>query len=522
MKSRLLIFLVALGFATYSKAQVPSSAEIDQLAQKAIDGFGIPGVAIAIIKDGKVIHSKGYGVCSLQRSQKVDENTVFEIASNTKAFTAAAVGILVDEGKLSWDDKVQKYIPEFEMYDPYVSREFTIRDLLSHHSGLADGAGDLMILPDSTDFSIGDIIRNMKYLKPAYSFRTRFGYSNLLYTIAGEIVARRSGMSYDDFIEKRIMQPLGMNESAASYERLRDKSNVADAHALVNGKVQVVATNTLKRAHPAGGINASLADMEKWILLQLNDGKYGDKLDKQLFSAQVHTELWAPQTLLPVYPWMGYDTHFAAYAMGFEVYNIMGNNRFLRHGGSLDGMMSQVFMLPELHIGVIILTNQEAFLGLNAIANQIKDRCLGINDSDRISENLARYQKGMKADQDVKDSVEKSLQQIISKSGNNSEKEKTVVGRYEDVWMGTVLINKQNGKLMLSFKRSPKLTGNLYFYKDNTYVVKWNDRRMNADAYVKFETGKDGKASGFTLAAISPDTDFSFDFQDLTFKRSKE
>ena len=232
--------------------------------------------------------------------QKVDENTLFGIASNSKAYTAAALGILVDEQKIKWDDKVTQYIPEFKMYNPWVTEEFTIKDLLTHRSGLGLGAGDLMMWPDSSNFTKADIIHNLRYLKPVSSFRTKYDYDNNLYIVAGEIVARASGMSWEDFVEKRIMQPLGFAASAASIARLKSTSNIIDPHAPVNGKVQVINIDWSETANAAGGIYSNLTDMSKWVIMQLNHGKFGDELSQQLFSEEVQQEMWTPQTIIPV------------------------------------------------------------------------------------------------------------------------------------------------------------------------------------------------------------------------------
>ena len=254
-------------------AQVLTSSEIDQLVERTLKAFDVPGIAVAVVKDGKIIHAKGYGVRSLKTGLKVDENTLFGIASNSKAFTAAALGILVDEGKLKWDDQVIDYIPEFRLYDPYVTNAFTIRDLLTHRSGLGLGAGDLMIFPDSSNFTVNDIIHNLRYLKQVSGFRTKFDYDNLLYIVAGEVVARVSGISWQEFIETRIMKPLAMNQSASTFSRLKNKSNVIDAHAPVNGTVQVIKRDFSPTADAAGGIYSNLTDMSKWIIMQMNDGK---------------------------------------------------------------------------------------------------------------------------------------------------------------------------------------------------------------------------------------------------------
>ena len=307
--------LVLLHAFIFTEGQSPDSKKIDSLVEYSMTAFEVPGIAVAIIKDGKVVHAKGYGVRSLKTKEKVDEHTLFGIASNTKAFTTTALGILVDEGKLNWDDKVVKYIPEFKLYHPYVTSEFTIRDLLTHRSGLGLGAGDLMFYPDSSDFTIKDVIYNLRFLKPVSGFRAKYDYDNTLYVVAGEVITRVSGISWDSFVEERILKPLGMNQSAASYDRLKDKSNVTDPHALVDGNVQVVGRHTSKYSRASGSMYANIEDLGKWVMLHLSNGKYGPDGDKILLSEKVHKDLWTPQTILPVSGPGAYNTHFMAYGL---------------------------------------------------------------------------------------------------------------------------------------------------------------------------------------------------------------
>src|SRR3984885_3541059 len=301
LKLRFFIVLICLCAASsVVNAQAITPDSIDRLVERTLKTFDVPGIAVAIVKDDKMIFAKGYGYASLATHKKVDENTLFGIASNSKAFTTAAIGILVDEGKIKLDDKVTDYIPEFKMFDPYVTAEFTIRDLLTHRSGLGLGAGDLMDWPDSTDFTMGDVIHNLRYLKPVSSFRSKYDYDNQLYKVAGEIVKRVSGMSWEEFIETRIMKPLGMGHSSAAYQRIKDYSNVVDAHSPVDGKVVVIPRYLSTTGNAAGGIYSSVADLSKWVIMQMNDGKYDD--GKQLFSEAIHWQMWTPQTILPVGP----------------------------------------------------------------------------------------------------------------------------------------------------------------------------------------------------------------------------
>jgi CubicO group peptidase (beta-lactamase class C family) len=511
-KSALSILFSILVFSVY--AQPISSAEIDKLVMHSMKAFDVPGIAVAVIKDGKVIHSKGYGVRSLNSMLPVDENTLFGIASNSKAFTAAALGMLVDEGKLKWDDKVRNYIPEFKLYNPFVTEEFTIRDLLTHRSGMGLGAGDLMFFPDSSDFTLKDILYNLQFLKPVSSFRSKFDYDNNLYIVAGEVVRRVSGESWDDFVEDRIMKPLGMTKSAASPDRVKDKSNMIDGHASVNGKVQVIARSSLKVGHSAGGINSSIADLSKWVIMHLADGKYDD--GKQLFSHEVHQEMWTPQTILPVRNPGPYNTHFAAYGFGFGISDVKGYKQ-LGHTGGLEGMVTQITMIPELGLGIIVLTNQQEGGAFSSITNQIKDAYFGIKGTDRVTEYAAQRNGARTMEKKLLDSIWQEIGNSAKKMNNTDPS--VYFGTYSDKWFGDVFISKKGGRIWFESKRSPKLNGEMFAYKGNTFVVKWQDRSMDADAFVIFSLDENGNASGITMKAISPLTDFSFDFQDLDFHR---
>ena len=516
-----------------------SSVEIDSLVERTLRTFDVPGIAVCVIKDGKVVHSKGYGVRSLDTKLPMDENTLFGIASNSKAFTTAALGMLVDEGRLDWDDKVRKYIPEFKLYDPYVTEEFTIRDLLCHRSGLGLGAGDLMFFPDSSDFTIPDILHNLQFLKPVTSFRSTYAYDNNLYIVAGEVVARVSGMSWEDFIEKRIMAPLSMTHSAASYDRLHDSSDVIDGHAPVDGTVRVIARSRSKVDHAAGGIYSCISDLSKWVELHLDGGKYGPD-SARLFSTAVWHERWAPQTILRVNGPGTYNTHFAGYGLGFVVNDVMGYKQ-VSHTGGLEGMVTQITMIPELRLGIIVLTNQQEGLAFQAITNQIKDGYFGITGTDRVSEYAAIRKRQLDEAKHLTDSIwhEVALFQTQSSVGRRGAaggggarrgveavtgpriNMTPYLGTYRDPWLGEIVISVKGGKPWFDSRRSPKLTGEMLPYKGNSFIVKWRDRSMDADAYVIFSLDERGIASSIRMKPISPLTDFSYDFQDLDLQREK-
>lgn len=501
-----LLFLLSGVFAS---AQI-SESEIDVLVHRTLKAFDVPGIAVAIVKDGQVIHSKGYGVRSIITKEKVDGNTLFGVASNSKAFTATALAMLVDEEKLDWDDKVQKYIPEFKMYDDYVTREFTIRDLLTHRSGLGLGAGDLMIWPGGNKFTTQDIIQNLQYLKPVSSFRTKYDYDNLLYIVAGEVVARVSGQSWGEFVENRIMAPIGMNKSASSWNRLKDTSNVIVPHVPIDGKLEVIQRYTNPVFDAAAGIYSSVNDMSKWAILQLNKAKYNGK---QLFSEKQHTEMWKPQTLMPNRTAPPYNSLFKAYGLGWQLTDVKGKLQ-VSHTGGLEGIVTQVTLIPELQLGIIVLTNQQSGAAFSAITNTIKDSYLDIPSEDYV----ALYSSRQQSNEQDADKITTEVWNTVAANIKNKKLKidpKKYIGTYKDNWFGEAVITEKNGKMYFAATKSPQLTGEMFYYKDNNFVVKWNNRYFHADAHVHFEN--DNKT--FKMEAISPLTDFSYDFQDLEFHK---
>ncbi len=475
---------------------------IDSITVRAMKSFNVPGIAVAVVKDGKIVHMKGYGVASIETKAPVNENTLFAIASNSKAFTSAALSILVKEGKLKWDTPVCDIIPEFRLSDPYTTRAFTISDLLSHRGGLGLGAGDLMIWPDGSDFTTSDVIYNLRFLKPAAPFRTRYQYNNLMYIVAGEVIARVSGSSWESFIEERIMSPLGMTRSAGSYKRLRDKSNTATPHAPVNGVVKVIEMELNSMANAAGGIYSSVADMAKWVSAQMGKREYEDT--------------WTPHTIIPVRGATTYRTHFSAYSLGWRVSDAEGY-KIVTHTGGLSGFLTQVTMVPELNLGIIVFTNQQSSEAFVSVTNTILDKYFKVEGKDRIAENLERLNISLSEAEKVISDVNS----VVGSARVKIDKDylKSFCGSYRDNWLGIVKIEQDGDNLKFVSARSPKLSGEMRYYKGNTFIVKWYDRSFDADAFVMFTLNNQGLPNGFTMKAISPLTDFSYDFHDLLFIR---
>jgi CubicO group peptidase (beta-lactamase class C family) len=511
------IVLVILLINSSLSAQI-ASKEVDVLVEKALQEFNVAGAAVAIVKDGKVIHNKGYGIKSITTKQPVDEHTNFQIASNSKAFTTAALAILIDEGKISWKDKVKTYLPEFKMYNEYVTENFLIEDLLCHRSGLGLGAGDLNSFPDGTDFTIKDVLSMFQHFTPTSAFRTQFDYDNQLYSVAGELIARVSGMSWEKFVQTRIMEPLQMNNSHTSLKSIKDRTNVAMPHSTEteNGKMKTLALSEEMVNGAAGGILSNVDDMSKWMLVQLNKGKYGDK---KLFSEARQREMWKIYTVLDANPNPRYNSHFAGYGLGWFLNDTKGNLN-VSHTGGLPGMLSKVNLIPDIKLGIVILTNTEngGSSLFSAVNNTIVDSYLGLDKIDYVE----RYSKRMKESKSKNDSVTTKVWETVASAKNTKINLQDFIGIYEDKWFGKVEVFLKDNQLWFKALRSPKLNGQMQFYRANTFAIKWEYQDMNCDAFVMFSLDEEGKAQSIKMKGISPDMDFSFDFQDLDLQRVKK
>lgn len=510
--------LLLMFFYFNTNAQI-TEPQLDHLVENTLKSFNVPGIAVAIVKDGKIVLAKGYGVKSILTNEKVDANTLFGIASNSKAFTSTALAMLIDEEQLKWDDKVTQYLPEFKMYNDYVTSEFTIRDLVTHRSGLGLGAGDLMIWPDGSDFKSKDIIQNLQYLKPVSAFRTKYDYDNLLYIVAGEVIEKISGKTWCDFIEDLIMKPLEMNASAGSFVRLKDTSNIIAPHVPTDGKLKVISRYKNQAFDAAAGIYSNVNDLSKWMVVQLQNGKYGSEKQNILFSEKQQNEMWTPQTIIPTITKPPYNSHFSAYGLGWFLSDIKGYKQ-VTHTGGLEGIVTQITLFPELSLGIVVLTNQQSGAAFRAITNTIKDTYLNISFTDYVE----LYRNQEKNNISEADKTTEEVWKVVAQ--NQKKKLKTDSKKYEgfyvDNWFGKIEIFEKKGRLFFRSIRSPKLAGEVFFYKDATFLVKWDNRSFNADAFLFFERDEKGNLDSLKMKAISKLTDFSYDFQDLDFIRVRE
>jgi CubicO group peptidase (beta-lactamase class C family) len=507
---------VFLCLTTSLSAQRPAAApalprDFDAYVARVMSTFEVPGIAIAIVKDGRVLLAKGYGVRKLGDPTPIDDRTLFGIASNTKAFTATAIGILVEEGKLEWDAPVINYLPWFQMYDPFVTRELTIRDLLVHRSGLGLGAGDLLWWPTST-YDRKEIARRLRYIKPETSFRSAYAYDNVLYSVAGEVIEAVSGQTWEDFVSSRILARVGMTGSSVRHSAAAGGGNVATPHAEIDGRVRPISPFGSDNVNPAGGINASATDIAKWLLVQLDSGKLAD--GSRLFKPQTTFELWSivtPYRVGRVPPDLAaQQANVAGYALGFEVRDLRGH-KVVTHTGGLPGFVSRITLVPDERLGIAVFTNQEIGQAFQAITWRLLDHFTGAAPTDWLAVYQARKQRG--------DSMVAAQERAATASRDTASRPslplEKYAGNYRDAWYGDIAIALENGKLVMRFSHSPSLTGDLEHFQYNTFIARWRDREMRADAYVTFALNPDGSIEHAKMAAVSPATDFSFDFQDL-------
>jgi CubicO group peptidase (beta-lactamase class C family) len=514
--------LIAAMFACCLSAQSAGApqplADLDSYVVRSMQTFDVPGISVAVVKDGKILVAKGHGVRKLGDATPVDERTMFGIGSNTKAFTTAALATLVDEGKLSWDDPVYQRLPGFVMYDPYVSHEMTIRDLLTHRSGMGLGEGDLLFWPPSI-YTRDEIIYKVRFMKPASSFRSHYAYDNLLDMTAGQIIPAVTGVSWDDYVRQHIFGPVGMSNSNISNAAFKPGDDYAFPHERVDGKLQVIHFEIFDNAGPAGSINSCAADMAKWVQVQLNRGKFVNH-DGRVFSDERSKEMWSPQTILPTGnpppPLAGLKTNFADYALGWGLREYHGR-KLVGHSGAVAGFVSRVMLVPEENLGVVVLTNAEEDGAFDSILYHILDYYFALPPTDWIA--------AFKA---VEETNEKEAAETMKKAeGARAADSKPSLpldkyaGVYNDAWCGPITIRMESGGLAITFDHTPSMIGDLQHWQYDTFKARWRDRTIE-DAFVTFSLKPDGSIDSAKMAAVSPLADFSFDYQDLLLKPAEK
>ncbi|WP_432410555.1 serine hydrolase [Rasiella sp. SM2506] len=425
----------------------------------------IPGLSVAIIKDDKIVFMKGFGTTKVNGSELVDENTLFMIGSNTKAFTATTLSILQESGVLSLDDKVQKWMPEFRLKDPLASRDVTIVDLLSHRIGFETFQGDFAAW--TSTISRADVIKNMSVIEAPYSFRTRWGYCNAAFVTAGELLPRISNKSWEETVKDSILVPLQMDRTLMLAEELITASNASVAHTNIDGTITEIPIPNINNLAPAGSMSSSAKDMTQWLFAQLNDGKIGDE---QRISSRGIRAIRSPSSILGVDSRDHKETHFYLYGMGLDI-NDRNGELVYSHTGGVDGFLSSVLFIPEQKLGIVVLTNTDANSFFQNLSDQIRDSFLGLPYQDYSKQSLERSKK---SDLEEKQRID-SLKKVVYLKAMPSVPLKKFSGKYTNDLYGEIEIKLEKNNLNIHFSKHPKLIGKLEHLQNDRFLCTYSN-----------------------------------------------
>lgn len=475
-----LVAFVSL-FTTTLYAQQTLPQNFDAWVESARQDWKIPGMAVGIVKDGEVIYAKGFGEKRLGSGGEVDANTIFSIASVSKNITAAALGILVDEGKINWDDKITQHIPWFQFKDPWVTREVTIRDVLTHQVGLGRILGNR--LQFMTASSRDEVLHQMRYMDFEKPFRSDFVYNNVMYSLAGQIIEYVDGRTWDEFLKERLFTPLTMNSSTTSITQLKSNDNLAYPHQEIEGKVVEIARRNWDNAGPAGGVNASIHDLNKWMLMQL--GASGSYNGKTIVSAKQMNEIHKPQMVSADADAMAPQ---GSYGFGWRITDYKGK-RVLTHGGATDGFNTAMYLMPELELGIIVVGNNFNSLG-NALAYQVMDSFLGgdaIDWNERYLQGHKRaYERAMTARNDIHSARIKETKPSLNLDA--------YVGSYLSDGYGKIDVKKVGNDLVLHFWDTDELEAKLEHWHFDTFRAVWKNPAQREE-FMQFHLDKNGKVA---------------------------
>jgi CubicO group peptidase (beta-lactamase class C family) len=456
MKRTLLILLIAtcaaIGNAQSDKT-TPSfiTDSLDIYVNRGIAEWQVPGLAVCVVKDGKVVLMKGYGTRELGGTDKVDENTLFMIGSNTKAFTATALSLLNDEKKLSLDDKVQKWMPDFKLYDPWVAKEVTIRDLLCHRLGFETFQGDFMYF--NSDLTVPQVFDKLGKVKPMYSFRSKWGYCNAAFLAAGEIIPKVTGKSWAQFVTERIFTPLGMDRTLALSKDIATATNKATAHSIVEGQIKKVPYGKIDNLAPAGSISSSVNDMSKWVMMQLGNGKLDGK---EIMDRGVLAETYLPASILGNGGHRYNSSHFYLYGLGWFLQEYSGR-KIVSHTGGVNGFVTGVTLVPEENLGIIVLTNTDGNNFFESLKWEILDSYLKLPYRNYSKDMLAGAKKGEQQDEQELNKTK----EIIAKNPKTSLPLQSYAGTYRHNVYGKMTIAVENKKLVARFEHHNGLRAEL-------------------------------------------------------------
>jgi CubicO group peptidase (beta-lactamase class C family) len=509
------LFFLAACATPPAPPPVSTTAAYDRAFDDVLAHYGPPGLAVGVIEHGRVVYTRTAGELVEGGGEPVDRQTLFKIASNSKAMTAALLARFVDAGRLRWDDPVRKHLPQFAMHDPWITEHMQVKDLLVHNSGLPEGAGDLMLWPEPNRFTREDIIRGLAFLRPEYGFRAGYAYDNLLYVVAGEVAAAVGGASYEELLRREVFEPVGLDCRVGSW-RSDEVDNVAQPHVRLDGvnvpvRLDGPAVPEITSA-AAGGVRCSLEAMLTWALNWLSP------TPEQLawLSREQRDELWKARTPMPVSArrreWD--DTHYYAYAFGFRLADVDGAWT-VSHTGTLMGMYSAMTLLPDEQSGFVLMMN-----GGGGQARSV------LNDV--LLKQLTAPEKG----RTVAWYVEALGRDTAEPAGAGGPPDTTArspvpagglplgTGVWRDPWFGEVAVCEEDGRVRFASAKSPLLTGTVMRIGER-HLVDWDDPSVDVEAWLEFSTRADGRRR-LTMAKVDPDADFSYDYEDLDFTRVRD
>ena len=484
------LVLLALAVApARGAAQARPLQGLDAYVTRSMADWKVPGLAIAVIRHDSVVLARGYGVRTLGRPDPVGPGTLFAIGSASKAFTGMAVAMQVDHGAVKWDDPAAKHLPGLQLYDPYVTRELTVRDLLTHRSGLA--ASDVIAYAEG--MTRDSILQRVRYVKPTWSFRSHFGYQNLMYLAAGQLTARLAGTTWDEVIRQRIFTPLGMSSSNTSVTALDGRPDVASPHGEVDDTIRPIPYFNLDVIAPAGSINSSVLDMAKWVRFQLAGGQVGGR---PLVSAAVFAETHAPQTIVPLegfWKLVAQEAHLLNYGIGWYLHDYRGR-KVVQHGGNIDGMTALVALLPEERTGLVVLTNLDGNDLTYALMYRVFDAYLGHPPKDWSTVFL-------QADRELRAQAKQEEKSREAQRVTGTAPALPVgkyAGTYADSFAGEATVRSEASGLVLQYGR---LVADLVHWQYETFQAVWRQRRLGK-AYVTFTLDGAGKVDEMKVPGL--------------------
>lgn len=494
------------------------AALADKVAPQALAAFNTPGMAVAVVHQGKLVQLAGYGQRDINAQLPVTPDTYFRLASASKAFTAASLAILVDEGKLRWDDKLVDLMPEFQLQDPWVSAQFTVRDLLAQRSGLVSGAGDSMLWPEPSGFSRQEVIASLAYLTPEYSFRNQYSYSNVLYITAGELVARLSGIPYAQFVEQRIFAPLQMSCYAGAMPAAALDNTALGYDYSAGQGFSVVQRNAIAGTElmsaAAGGIVCSAEDMSKWLQALL--ASYSGSETALPFSRRQLMTLWQPHTLMGVSEddTAADGTHFSAYGLGWRMADMHGV-KLVHHTGTLSGYQAYVALVPELQLGIVILNNGSDSGARSTLMRSLLKQYLAPDaQQDWVVDTLQRREQ-WRAEQ-----ASKPAPALPQGSGQVLLTPDRYSGVYRDSWFGDIRIELQAEQQLRFYSvKMPTLRGSLQPFDGNSFVISWDDANAQRPALIHFTQDEQGQVDGFSLQPYKLNPGTRHEYRDMAFIR---